>query len=245
MSWLPIDQGLASHRKVWHLRKAPPDPGAQHRRPPGSDVAVGSRLSRRWPGGRVRLLDDEKAAGWTGEPGALVDAFVEAGLLDRDGDKLNIHNWENTAARSLTPDARPRSASGDTETRLEVTRTERGRNAGRTVQIEKKKREIEKKDTHVASDESTVFEYWKEVMGKSDRTRLDSPRRTAIKRALSVFSVDECKAAIDGCRNTPHNMGDNDRAERYNDLTLIFRDASHWERFIDEEPDPETSRLTR
>jgi hypothetical protein len=85
----------------------------------------------------------------------------------------------------------------------------------------------------VASDESTVFAYWKQVMGKNGRTALDPPRKTAIQRALKVLSVDDCRRAIEGCRNTPHNMGDNERGERYNDLTLIFRDAAHWERFME------------
>ena len=103
-----------------------------------------------------------------------------------------------------------------------------------------------------------VFEYWVSRMGKNKRTILDNKRRDAVKRALKALSLDECKLAIEGCHATPHNMGVNPTGVCYNDLTLIFRDASHWERFIetatkagrrpvaakDAEPEPEVPRLS-
>ena len=91
-----------------------------------------------------------------------------------------------------------------------------------------------KKHTSVdTSAETAVFDLWMEVMQKDFRTSFDPARRTAVRRALKVLTLEEAFQAVRGCALSPHNMGENDRQTRYNDLTLIFRDATHWERFIE------------
>ncbi len=77
-----------------------------------------------------------------------------------------------------------------------------------------------------------VFEHWRTVMGKNARTAFDDRRRKAVEKRLSDgYTVEDLCRAIDGCRRTPHNMGANDRKERFDDLELICRDASHVDRF--------------
>jgi len=83
------------------------------------------------------------------------------------------------------------------------------------------------------SPEATVFEFWKETMSKNGNTTFDPARKTAVQRGLKNLTLEEALAAVKGCSLSPHNMGDNDRHQKYNDLTLIFRDAEHWERFIE------------
>ena len=62
---------------------------------------------------------------------------------------------------------------------------------------------------------------------------LDAKRKKLINGALKTgYSVDDLKAAILGCSLTPHNMGQNDRNERYDGVHIIFKDADNIERFI-------------
>jgi hypothetical protein len=45
----------------------------------------------------VIIEDDqelEEALGWDGEPGVLISVLVEAGWLDREGETVRIHGWE-------------------------------------------------------------------------------------------------------------------------------------------------------
>lgn len=80
---------------------------------------------------------------------------------------------------------------------------------------------------------ATVFDYWRTAMKKSQRTKLDAARKRVIaSRLKDGYDVDDLMKAIRGCSLTPHNMGQNDRGEVYNDLTLILRDAAHVDRFI-------------
>lgn len=83
-----------------------------------------------------------------------------------------------------------------------------------------------------------IFEYWQQML-KHPQAKLDDKRKKIIKRAFETgYSVDECKAAILGCSLTPHNMGQNDRGEKYDGIDLIFRDADHIDRFIKNSKQP-------
>jgi hypothetical protein len=75
-----------------------------------------------------------------------------------------------------------------------------------------------------------VFAHWQQVM-KSPNSVLDSAREGKLRWALKNWTVVECKQAIDGCAATPHNMGANDRATKFNGIKVIFRDADQVERF--------------
>jgi hypothetical protein len=66
-----------------------------------------------------------------------------------------------------------------------------------------------------------VFDHWRSVMGHP-RAELDPKRRKAIAGALKRYSLADCMAAIDGCRNSPHHMGQNDRRTVYDRIGLIF-----------------------
>lgn len=82
-------------------------------------------------------------------------------------------------------------------------------------------------------DERRVFEHWRAVMGKNGRTAFDDKRRKAVKARLkNGYSPEDLMRAVDGCAQTPHNAGQNDRGERFDDLELICRDAAHVDRFI-------------
>ena len=82
------------------------------------------------------------------------------------------------------------------------------------------------------SASTQVFQYWQSVMNHP-KTKFDKKRESKINQALKLgYSVTDLKKAIDGCAKTPYNMGKNDSGQLFNYISLIFRDAEHIDRFI-------------
>jgi hypothetical protein len=77
-----------------------------------------------------------------------------------------------------------------------------------------------------------VFEYWKQTMGKK-RAQLDIKRERDLRWAIAAYSVEGCKDAINGCALSDFHMGKNKQKTAYNDISVIFRDAAHVEKFLD------------
>lgn len=85
--------------------------------------------------------------------------------------------------------------------------------------------------TH-AAEINEVFEFWKTTLNHP-RSNLDDKRKALIRKRLkSGYSVEDLKTAIFGCSNTPHNMGDNDRGQKYDSIELILRDSGQIDRFM-------------
>ncbi len=77
-----------------------------------------------------------------------------------------------------------------------------------------------------------IFEHWKKTMGHPD-AKLDQKRIEIIVEALEWgYNTDQLCEAITGCSYTPHNIGDNDRGQRYDGLHVILRDGDQIDRFI-------------
>ena len=77
-----------------------------------------------------------------------------------------------------------------------------------------------------------VFERWKTTMAHK-RARLDPKRAKAIRGMLAVgYTVEDLELAIFGCSVSPFHQGQNDRATKFDDITLICRDAEHVDKFI-------------
>lgn len=86
----------------------------------------------------------------------------------------------------------------------------------------------------VVDIEREVFEHWVTVMEKTGSAKFTAERRRKVRARLKDgYTIEDLKLAIDGCRNTPHNMGDNDRKTLFNDLELICRTGANVERFRD------------
>ena len=100
---------------------------------------------------------------------------------------------------------------------------------------------VERKNTIVASEMrpsiiepsiQRVFQHWKIVMNHRG-AKLDYKRKVVITKALkSGYGIEQLCEAITGCSYTPHNMGDNDRGQRYDGLHVILRDGDQIDRFI-------------
>ena len=77
-----------------------------------------------------------------------------------------------------------------------------------------------------------IFEHWQTTMNHP-KSKLDSSRSSWISKALKMgYSVQQLCNAITGCSLTPHNMGDNERGERYDGLHIILKNADQIDRFI-------------
>ena len=78
-----------------------------------------------------------------------------------------------------------------------------------------------------------IFEHW-QVIHESHRSKLDSKRDRAVRdRIRDGYTEQDLLDAIEGCALSDFHMGNNDRRQRYNDLSLICRDAAHVDRFIE------------
>lgn len=98
---------------------------------------------------------------------------------------------------------------------------------------------------NIINNINVIFEHWRDVMDHP-RAKLDNKRKSAIKKALELgYDVEQLKQAITGCSKTPFNMGDNDRGQRYDSITLILRDADHIDRFINNYHNPPAARVNK
>lgn len=77
-----------------------------------------------------------------------------------------------------------------------------------------------------------IFNFWKSTMNHPN-SALDDKRKRYIRNALKMgYSVAQLCDAITGCSLTPHNVGDNDRGQRYDGLHVILREADQIDRFM-------------
>lgn len=92
------------------------------------------------------------------------------------------------------------------------------------------------KNTDAVSDsQRIVFQCWCVATGRDpERTKLTSDRRRKIAARLAEgFSADDLCEAVKGVTLSKFHMGDNDRRQRYDDLTTVLRDGSQVEKFRD------------
>lgn len=89
-----------------------------------------------------------------------------------------------------------------------------------------------------SANKEEIFHYWQETMNHP-QAKLDKKRGGIIHKALQLgYSVVDLKKAINGCAQTPFNMGENERRQIYDDISLILRDAEHIERFMNNSTNP-------
>lgn len=104
------------------------------------------------------------------------------------------------------------------------------------IGMEKEIREVETSpvdvsESNLLASTQELFNYWQTTMNHP-RAKFDANRKRKVAQALKLYSLEDLKKAIDGCSLTPYNMGKNDGGHVYDDICLIFRDADHIERFM-------------
>lgn len=78
-----------------------------------------------------------------------------------------------------------------------------------------------------------IFTHW-QTIHDSQRSRLDAKRDKAVRdRIRDGYTEQDLMDAIEGCALSDFHMGQNERRQRYNDLSLICRDAEHVDKFIE------------
>lgn len=88
------------------------------------------------------------------------------------------------------------------------------------------------KPNRYADDIQRIFVHWQQVMGHP-QAKLDRKREGRIRdRLKDGYTAEDLMRAVDGCTKSPHNMGENDRSTRYDDIELICRDASRVDKFL-------------
>lgn len=83
---------------------------------------------------------------------------------------------------------------------------------------------------------AAVFNHWVETLrnsGRGVKPALSDERKRKIRKALDLYGLDVCLAAVSGCAKSTFHMGQNSRGKRYDDISLILRDAKHIEMFAD------------
>lgn len=93
MTWIRVDDTLASHPKVWRLQALTGDPAAA--------LYViqlwlwAARYAADGDLGSLPAVAIAKAAGWHGDPVKFLDDLVAAGFVDCDADGLTLHDWHD------------------------------------------------------------------------------------------------------------------------------------------------------
>lgn len=80
-----------------------------------------------------------------------------------------------------------------------------------------------------------VFDRWLEVTGKTSRAEFSKERRKLIEDALKTYGLADVMAALLGLSRSDWNMGRDPKNgyAKHDDITLVFRNATKFERFRD------------
>lgn len=107
-------------------------------------------------------------------------------------------------------------------------------------------------DPPPASPAVQVFNHWKLAMKHPNAKFTPERRRRVEARLREGYTVDELKAAIDGCLLSTFHQGGNTDGKVFDDLELICRDGKHVEQFLREHvpkktlaDDPEVQEFLR
>lgn len=136
LPWLKVAVDFADHPKAFALGSRLSDPRAPLHLP-----AVWGHFARHYADGSMPDTDFairalERAALWTGEPGELVAALIDVGLLERRRKRIAVHGWEEWQeghARKLERDRermRAKRAKAREESRATVADETRDGRAG-------------------------------------------------------------------------------------------------------------------
>jgi hypothetical protein len=177
--------------------------------------------------GDLTGLSDEDiglAVNYPGDPSELVSVLVEVGLLERETNGLNdplnglfVHDWQ---------DHNPWVAGLLNPVSVSVSNSVSNSNSN--------SKEVE-----------LVFDHYRTYHPDAVKNPKPASREwKAIKSRLAEGSdvATLCKA-IDGCHKTPHNLGDNDRGQKYLGLELIMRSGDQVTRFCENDDNPPTHKI--
>jgi hypothetical protein len=242
MAWLKLEDTFHDHYKPQRLAKAL---GCSHLEACGALACLWSWAVGHKPDGDLDgMLDDEiaSAAKWVGDATVFVKALRASKLLD----KTILHDWweraESHKAAQRLKKHRDTKRVHENNDDCNVAETLHG-NATETLRGERGERGAEQRGERktivvpkLKTEVDAVVEHYRK---HHPQARPGKKERDKIKeRLVDKFSVGDLCEAIDGCHKTPHNLGENERGEKYLSLELIVRTASQVTRFIENNRNP-------
>lgn len=99
------------------------------------------------------------------------------------------------------------------------------------IEVNIKKKENKTKEKKVNPQVLEIFEHWQKIMNHP-KAKLDQPRIRKITQALSHYSLEDLKKAIEGCSKSSFHQGQNETGEVYDDIEFILRNNKNIEKFI-------------
>lgn len=246
-TWIESHDALLSHPKTKRLMRT-------LRTTPNETLGI---LTRLWwftmeyaPDGDLGDFSAEdiaEAVGWEGDPEALVSALQSPGPNKAAHgflDGLLVHDWEQYGGklyrkREADAERKRESRQRDKVPPSDGRRTDVGGTAhveDRTGQDRQDKEPLVESPPQNGATSTAfrdVFAYWQERCNHQQAKPTSERQRLVKARFAEGYTIDQVKAAIDGCASSPHHQGVNDRGERYDDLTLICRSGSKLEWFLD------------
>lgn len=82
-------------------------------------------------------------------------------------------------------------------------------------------------DTNQYLEEANdIFDFWSMEMDKLGVGFSGRRRAKVLSRLKEGYTVEQIKRAIVGCKTSPWHQGENDRGEKFDDLTLICANSS-------------------
>jgi len=155
-----------------------------------------------------------------------------------DSEIANYHAKADAARANGKKGGRPRKAKAnpdETEGKAKKSESKANHKPITNNQEPLTSNQLEKPLSAKANPAFDLFKYWCDVMGKNLSTsKLTAKRDKAIKARLKEgYTVEQIKQAIDGCRNDPFSMGQNDRQKPFNDIELICRTGEKLESFME------------
>jgi len=170
------------------------------------------------------------------ELGEVVRRLSQVGLIDENS--LQPIAWDDRQFRSDTSAERVKAyrkrqkKQSDKEVKRECNVTVTVQDTDTDTDTDTEKSKPLSSSTSEPDGVKEVFKYWQQIMDHP-RAKLDDKRKGKIKKRLQDgYTVDDLQRAVDGCKRSPHHMGENDRGTVYDDIELICRDASRVEKFI-------------
>jgi len=162
-------------------------------------------------------------------------------VKDNKGIDQNLGEVFTTIVRGIGGGIGGGMVSQETRDKRQETRDKRQETRDKRQETRDKRQDIkppnplvELKKTIRPRDEriETIFNFWREKFHHPN-AKLDKKRRQVISEALKMgYDVDKLCNAITGCSYTPHNIGENDRGQKYDGLGIIFKNADQIDRFI-------------
>lgn len=187
--------------------------------------------------------DVEYAAKWTGEPGDLFAMLLSENWLEKTGSEcLVLHDWiqhQHYARESLrhsNPKLYNRLMKRNNSGKLPVKHGKAPLPSGSSSPSPSPPTtsSLSPPTTYGAERIRAVFTHYKTYHPrKFPRIHSALKEWAKIKTRMKDdgYTAEDLCAAIDGMHKTPHNMGVNDRNEKYLDLELCMRDAKHVDRY--------------